>query len=381
MRLISAALFVLLLSPATAMPQDPAAPAAWLRQLRFSPYGQHVLAQDDVEITVLTARPFEILFRVPAENATLGQFTPDSTEVVFVNAITRVDPLQVVLNSGPGHVERWSIASHTRASITDVPLHTCETVALSPDGHTVVCVDFQGTLRLIDVTSGETVFEKQKFAKREYLGDPDSPCYEVPGSRGVIPAITGGDFSPHCYVGDPGSAVVRFSPDARFVIAEPQSVGPAIAWDVNRRMEVPLMGGTRPLLKSWQHSWGSNDVDNAQPFAFVAPDLVLLYPHVFASRRDRRDHVRPAELVSFPSGKLVSKLKLPPSPALFPATDANFVLLSRFGPLIIDFEGVRHAKSSWAAAVDFKSGHEVITSDQTALDVLGQYYVSETQSG
>jgi hypothetical protein len=319
---------------------------------------------------------------MPAENATLAQFTRDSTQVVFVSSVTRVDPLQVVLNSSPAHVERWNIAGHTRTAFTDVPLHTCETVALSPDGRTVVCVDFQGTLRLMDVTSGEIMFEKKNFAKREFLGDPKSPCYEVPGLRGVIPAITGGDFSPHCYIGDPGSAVVRFSPDARFVIVEPQSVGPAIAWDVNRRMEVLLVGGTRPLLKSWQHSWNSDNVDTAQPFAFVAPDLVLLYPRVSAaSRRDRRDRVRPAELVSFPSGTVVSKLRLPPSPELFSAADANFVLVRRFGPAIIDFGGVRHAKSSWAAAVEFRSGHEVITSDQTALDVLGQYYVSERNPG
>ncbi len=106
MRLILTAILVLILSPAPASPQDPAAPAGWLRQLRFSPDGQHVLAQDDGEITVLTVRPFQILFRMPAENATLAQFTPDSTEVVFVSSVPRVEPLQVVLNPGPAHVER-----------------------------------------------------------------------------------------------------------------------------------------------------------------------------------------------------------------------------------------------------------------------------------
>ena len=72
MRLIFAALLVLVLASA------PAAPASWLRQLRLSPDGQHVLPQDDAEITVLTVRPFEILFRIPAENATLAQFTPEA---------------------------------------------------------------------------------------------------------------------------------------------------------------------------------------------------------------------------------------------------------------------------------------------------------------
>jgi hypothetical protein len=253
-------------------------------------------------------------------------------------------------------------------------LQGCGTVALSPDGRTVVCVEFQGTLRLIDVTSGETVFEKKKFSQREYLGTLEQPCYEMP--RG--PAVwTRGDFSANCYEGDPGSAIVGFSPDARFVIAEPEWVGPAIAWDLNQRRAVPLTGGLRPLLKSHQINFSY-----ALPFAFVAQDLVLLYPMTALSKQDRKDNLEPAELVSFPSGTVVSKLKLPPNPALFPAADSNFVLVRRLGRAIIG-TGWRpgHLKSSWAGAVDFTSGHEVITSDQIALDVLGQYYVSERNPG
>jgi len=377
MRLILTALLVLILSPAPASPQDPAAPAAWLRQLRFSPDGQHVLAQDDAEVTVLTVRPFEVLFRMPAENATLAQFTSDSTEVVFVSSVTRVEPLEVVLNSAPAHVERWSIAGHTRTALTDVPLHACGTVALSPDGRTAVCVDFQGNLRIVDVTSGEAVFEKKKFSQRDYLGTPESPCYEVPGLHGGFPAVTGGEFSANCYEGDPMSAIVCFSPDARFVIAEPEWVGAAIGWDVKQRRAVPLIGDLRPLLKSRQVNYSY-----ALPFAFVTPDLVLLYPLTALSKHDRRDHVRHAELVSFPSGTVVSKLKLPASPAIFPAADANFILVRRLGRAIIG-TGWRpeHLKSSWAAAVELRSGHEVITSDQFALDVLGPYYVSERNPG
>lgn len=194
--------------------------------------------------------------------------------------------------------------------------------------------------------------------------------------------MTGGDFSPNCYIGDPASALVGFSPDARFVIAEPESVGPAVAWDVGRRMDVPLIGALRPLLKSWQRSLNSDDVDTARPFAFVAPDLVLLYSRVQGRLGGNpRDYLDPAVLVSFPLGRVVSKLRLPPSPELFPAADSNFVLVRRLGRKMIGIGGVRYAKSSWSAAVEFRSGHEVITSDQTALDVLGQYYVSEPNPG
>ena len=251
MRLILAALLVLVLSPAAAAPQDPSAPTGWLRQLRFSPDGQHVLAQDDAEITLLTVRPFEILFRMPAENATLAQFTPDSTQIVFVSSVPRVDPLQVVLTSGPAHVERWSIASHTRTTLTAVPLHACGTVALSPGGRTLVCDDFQGTLRLLDVNSGETVFEKSKFAQQEYLGTLERPC---PCSTCKISLV-----SPSCFEGDPGAAMVAFSPDAHFVIAEPVFEGPPIAWDLFQQHPGYSLPGphsqrsveSKPALPDW----------------------------------------------------------------------------------------------------------------------------------
>ncbi len=75
--------------------------AAPLRELHFSPDGRYVLAQDDAEITVLAVRPFAVLFRIPAQDATDAQFTPDSREVVFVRSVA--------------HVERWERRrSHAR---------------------------------------------------------------------------------------------------------------------------------------------------------------------------------------------------------------------------------------------------------------------------
>ena len=368
-RLLLAA--VLLLLPAAAAPQVPSTPSdGWLRQLRFSPDGQQVLAQDDSEITVMTVRPFEILFRLPAENATFAQFTPDSKEVVFVSSITRVNDQQVVLSSRPAHVERWSVAGSTRTSFTDVPLHACDTVALSPDGRTVVCVDFEGMLQIMDVSSGTNLFERQKFARREFLGSLERPCFEMRGPHGKPVARLGDDWTDSCYEGDAGAARVAFSPDSRFVIIEPEFEGAAIEWDLSQRSPIPPAGNLKRLLKPWP-------VWSALPFAFVAPNLVLLNPKRKPSKSDQKDDLGPFELVSFPSGTLVSILKLPRSPDLFPATDSNFVLMRRYGRRIIDGGNLRYTPSTWRAALEFRSGHELITSDQTALDVSGQYYVAQ----
>src|SRR5258708_6350114 len=54
------------------------------RELRFSPDGRYVLAQDDSGIAVLSVQPFTVLFHHSAENVLSAGFTPDSQQVWFV---------------------------------------------------------------------------------------------------------------------------------------------------------------------------------------------------------------------------------------------------------------------------------------------------------
>ena len=79
----------LVLSLCAGLADDLPAPKGAFRELRFSPDGRYVLAQDDTEITVLTVQPFVILFRIPAEDADVAKFTPDSRQLVCVNRVTR----------------------------------------------------------------------------------------------------------------------------------------------------------------------------------------------------------------------------------------------------------------------------------------------------
>jgi len=67
------------------------APGDSIRQLRFSPDGRYILAQDSSEITILTVNPLAVLVRIPAENASNAHFTPDSNEVVFASSLLRPD--------------------------------------------------------------------------------------------------------------------------------------------------------------------------------------------------------------------------------------------------------------------------------------------------
>ena len=175
------------------------------RHLRFSPDGRHVLAQDDADITMLTVQPFAVLLHVPSEKAGLADFTPDSRQIVFVSLPMLVDSLRSAFSSSAAHVERWSVTDHARVSFIKIPWRACGTQELSPDGRVLACVDFEGTLRLIDVSSAQAMIEKKRFVQLVVLYDYTS---DVPLPNGVI--------------GDPGSARMDFSPDGRFLIADPR---------------------------------------------------------------------------------------------------------------------------------------------------------------
>src|SRR5690242_501472 len=96
-----------------------------LQQLRFSPDGRHLLAQDDSEVTVLAVEPLTVIFRIPVQDATPAQFTPDSRNIVFVSSAIRVDPQRIALPKSDAHVERWSIADHTRVESVTLPSLGC----------------------------------------------------------------------------------------------------------------------------------------------------------------------------------------------------------------------------------------------------------------
>lgn len=159
------------------------------KQLRFSPDGRRVLAQDDGSITVLSVDPFSILFRIPAPRADSARFTPDSEKIVFLSTHEGL------------HVERWSVSNRKLDASIQLPLLVCGTLQLSPDGAVLACVDsdykYYDDFRLIDVHSGKTVFYKKRLAM-------------LFANYGLGP----GDL-PTSYWGALGYADIDFSPDAR----------------------------------------------------------------------------------------------------------------------------------------------------------------------
>ncbi len=310
------------MAPVTA-PQTPPKPRSCrFRQLRFSPNGRYILAQQANGVALLTVEPFRVLFQQAAENVSSAGFTPDSQQIWLVSAPAHVVTPQIAFAGSSHYVERWSIAGGARIEMKDTRQRSCESSTLSPDGRVLACVDTRGSLRLLDVDSGKILFEKVRFGT----------------------------------LGDRGAADLNFSPDGRYVMAVPRHAdGYGVAWDLNAKTEIKLRGRLKKR-------------EPGDHFAFVAPDRILI-----SSIRWGTAFVD-AALLEFPSGKISSKAKVLPGP-LFRAADPAFVLIRPRN---------RSASESQPAprfaAVEYRTG-KTIPIDAEALDVLGNHFVMELPDG
>ncbi len=294
------------------------------RHVRFSPDGRYVLAQDVSRIEVLTAEPFRELFRIPAENASLADFTPDSKEVVFVGSSTQADARKITYVKSAARLERWSIADQRLASATELNTGPCRSQGLSPDGIAVACVGFEGTLRIFDIASNRAIFERTKVAR----------LFES-ASDGVLTRW-----------GEAGSAHIEFSPDGRYVIVSPdQADGTPVAFDLREKRVVKLAG----VLKGLRYTG----------FVFVGPDRLLMS----GLRRGIWNPKRLDALVQFPSGKLLAELDLPDG-SFTRAADPAFV----------------RVHSAGTQALDLRSG-QLVPNPKGTMDIFGDHYVAARALG
>jgi WD40 repeat protein len=244
-----------------------------ITNLRFSPDGKYVLAQDEGGIHVLTRDPFLVLFYIAAVDAHNAVFTPDSRSIVFHNRSLRV--------------ESWSVIDQRRTSVHELTLlHRCIQSELSPDGSALGCLTSQFELSLIDVASGSVLASKKSFAQLNAM----TSCT-------VAISLANGS--------DPRLVEMKFSPDGHYFVAGTSVTH--FAWDLNAHRELSLPGSIKDIVKA--------------SFAFLGPDRIIGI-EVSAPTK--------SAILRFPSGERVRQIALVNGIELVSTTHGDHIFV---GPL------------------------------------------------
>jgi len=250
-----------------------------ITNLKFSPDGRYVLAQDDSSVFVLSRTPLALLFRFDAKDAHSAQFTPDSKNIVFDTRSLRT--------------ESWNIADEKRVDVHEIVAQDgCIQTKLSSDGSTLACLNEKFDVSLIEVATNKAFFQKSG------LFAPKTPVTWLYFFR-FVSLSRDNPESKFDWVN------MAFSPDNHYFLAA--NLDDSIAVDVGSHSQVSLHGGLPDMVKGG--------------FAFMGPDRIIA-----------RDAASPknSAVMEFPSGKALERLPIYQQ-ALQAPTSGNFVILSPAG--------------------------------------------------
>lgn len=278
--------------------------------LRFSPNGKYILAQDSNSLYIMTRQPFEFAFRIDAPAARPAQFTPDSTGVVFYDRELRV--------------ERWDLSGRQRAQADEVVIQkTCLQTRLAPDGHTLACINREYDLVLVDVATGDHIFERNHFYK---------PKLELEGGISSFRIIFQINY-----------LNMEFSPDGRYFVAAAKN-GNSLAFEIATRQEVPLRGSAKEAV--------------ATSFTFLDAERVAGVSG---------QHGEKSLVARFPSGELIQRVDLG-SARPSRVAHGNYLLL-------------RPIRDYAVGVLDLQTNDIIRASKEPALDIYDKNCVSQLKSG
>jgi WD40 repeat protein len=221
-------------------------------------------------------------------------------------------------------VEHWDLLAKERVSIDEVVVQRgCFQTRLSPDGKTLACLRSDFALHLIDVASGDHIFEKEHF-------------YDA--QKNVEWGLSSFTFSVEIrYI------TMEFSPDAHTFLASSKD-GNTIALDLATRNPIPIHRSVKTAA--------------ANSFVFVTPDEIA----GTAGERGTK-----SLLVRFPSGEVIRQLDFG---SAYPsrAAHGDYVLL-------------RPIKDYAVAVLDLATNGFIRANKESAFDAYDKTYLSQLKSG
>jgi hypothetical protein len=285
-----------------------------LVELRFSPDGKYILAQDESTIYLLTREPLSVRFQIDAQGIPAARFSTDSQRLIVATRSMGVE---------------WRALPDGKILGTSVlgSGKPCYDAQLSPHGDLYACIDGDVVLRLFDITKNQQIFG-------EKIG-------EIPSSY-VAPKSAGGSARiPKWWTRLRNLPVlrpsIRFSTDARFVVAS-SFHRQSIAVDVLTRNRIKLQG---PLLQALD--------DRA--FEFIAADRVVV---------QQAETTSGLAILSFPAGAPMGKW--PIDGHVIAASDPRYAIVSE-------------PEAKQITAVNLQTGRTFEEFQAEAADILGDVSV------
>ena len=181
-----------------------------IENVRISPDGKYILAQDEFRVHILSASPLEYLFSIDAPGAELAQFSPDSANINFLYSSLRI--------------ENWNIASRQPNGILDFADYVgCLQSSLSPDGYSLACFSLNYNsnsvwFRLIDLRTGQLIYQNMDFYTPNFEFQPEQLANR--------------------YLNEARQAAVGWSQDGRYFLASSGTA--ALAFDLQHQKVVKL---------------------------------------------------------------------------------------------------------------------------------------------
>lgn len=288
-----------------------------ISNVRFSPDGKYLLAQDDFNVYLLSREPLRDIFRIPVDDVEPATFTPDSQSILIWTRSL--------------HVEKWNVTSQMRTEVHEVVTpEACSQTGVSPDGTIAACIQTafaQGGLRfnlsLLNVATSAPLISKENF-------------YQFASED--LMALVFTVLSP----GRNSLFHMDFSPDGHyFAIARGHE---ELAWDLTTHSPVKLASAVKNIMSGG--------------FAFDGPNQIVGI-NLFDPKKSGS-----AEFPSGPAGK-----------------EIPFYRQSFTRPAHGDGILVRPAGDNAVALVDLKTAAGPLTSKTAALDVYDDVYARPKPDG
>jgi metalloendopeptidase OMA1, mitochondrial len=227
------------------------------------------------------------------------------------------------------HVEIWSVQEEQRTTVQDMAVpFECMQFKVSPDGKHFACLDVRMKLTMYNVSDGSQIVHRDPKER--------SSLVTIGGGLDIVLSIASQSEL---------NGQLEFSPDGRYVLATDTEGKDYFAYDFVDGKSLKLPDSITSRL--------------GRSFSFLADGRFIGVAGKFGEN---------TAVVSFPAGEVLQTMEVGNSATVHPAANPNYLLLKPIDKYAI-------------GVMDLTQKKIFLASKQDAIDLYGNYFVSERNEG